>query len=695
MSLSQRCRKPFEATPCDDLNIGALELLTTQIAAGVQALASSPSPWGGPGKYYDQSLLRSLHIAFAQGSAIIGGLINVTSPINRIPPEILTTIFALSPRTISRRQSGPASSPCWPFDEIDVGDLHKLPKVCRYWRELALAVPTLWTTVSTHTPVPDKSSSGDSFESESWFRRSIYLPQESSVELVVHCSNSFGTAQHSREKMIEFMLTNAPKTRELHAWDASVIRDMPLFLRSFDASALQHCTIWNPIVSRVRSETRFRPFFSQGGTRLRSLSLAGVDALPCNEFPMLTLLSIAAGYPYSNVLWDTSDLVKFLAGCPRLEEVYVYSKEVFGRNFGPPPPHMSSAPPTRIGLPRLRRLAFTYVPDSHWDEEYEDTAPTGIAYLLSHTAIPSTCDMYLAAIHEGGFYSINPGILNSVRRNVPGKDAVTHVFMRLATKVSDIQLVFPEGSLRLQVPTNPKHYVETTTASDLADIFHNIPELFAYTEELRIHYSDHDTHATLLASSTFFLASLPAVKVLSLIHGPPLESEPDAALHPPPVHMGGPKESESLAVPSALALYLTQPFPPLPQAPSPVWQSDPKSESEFEPEPAEATSRIPFPALDTLWTTVRSTGELAHLEATLVTRRAALGRPLRRLVVSVCAAEPESSEGLTCAARLQAVTGLGGVVGGGCADGAGSVGTGGVTGRRLDGGVAGEVRPAV
>ncbi|PIL30137.1 hypothetical protein GSI_07715 [Ganoderma sinense ZZ0214-1] len=534
-------------------------------------------------------------------------------------------------------------------------------------------MPTLWatvSTVSTHTPEPDKTSSGNSSESESWFRRSLYLPQESPVELVVHCSNSYETAEHSSEKMIEFMLTNAPRTRELHAWNASGIRDVPLLLRSFDASALQHCTIWDPVGPRVwppQPEMRLQPFFSQGGARLRSLSLAGVDALPSNEFPMLTLLSIHAGYPYSNVLWDTSDLVKFLAGCPRLEEVYVYSKEVFGRNFGPPPPHMSPPPPTRIGLPRLRRLAFTYVPDSHWDEEYEDTAPTGIAYLLSHTAIPSTCDMYLAAIHEGGFYSINPGILNSVRRNVPGKDAVTHVFMRLATKVSDIQLVFPEGSLRLQVPTNPKHYVETTTASDLADIFHNIPELFAYTEELRIHYSDHDTHATLLASSTSFLASLPAVKVLSLIHRPSVtDLEWEDALPPLPVHVEG-TESESLAVPcpSALALYLAQPFPSLPPR---VWPHyDPGSDSESDPESEsehEATSRIPFPALDTLWTTVRSTGELAHLEATLVARRAALGRPVRRLVisVSVCGAEPDGSndgsDGLN--AQLPALNSLGG-----------------------------------
>ena len=148
---------------------------------------------------------------------------NAAAPINRMPPELLTTVFALS-----RGRCSPGSQlPYWPFQEPRVDDLHKLPKVCRYWRELALGTPTLWNYVVT---MPH------SYERGYCFGRSIYLQDDASADLNVHF-NPRTRSNDRTKKMAEFMVTNSPRIRELHAWDACSIEDLPQFLKSFDAVA--------------------------------------------------------------------------------------------------------------------------------------------------------------------------------------------------------------------------------------------------------------------------------------------------------------------------------------------------------------------------------------------------------------------------------------------------------------------------
>ena len=85
-------------------------------------------------------------LSLRSGLAIINTLINTTSPINRIPPEIFGRIFSLTPRRPLYNFRTPGQ---WSFEETMVQDLHALPKVCRYWRELSLSTLTLWPTILT------------------------------------------------------------------------------------------------------------------------------------------------------------------------------------------------------------------------------------------------------------------------------------------------------------------------------------------------------------------------------------------------------------------------------------------------------------------------------------------------------------------------------------------------------------------
>ncbi|PIL30132.1 hypothetical protein GSI_07710 [Ganoderma sinense ZZ0214-1] len=120
---------PLFTTPCREMTIDALQLISDEIASQVRTLVHSFSQRDAK---HPDTTLRNLYTAFGQGLAIVAGLMNTAVPINRIPQELLTTIFALSHETLS-----PAKSrlPYWPFEPVSAGSLHQLPKVCRYWRE--------------------------------------------------------------------------------------------------------------------------------------------------------------------------------------------------------------------------------------------------------------------------------------------------------------------------------------------------------------------------------------------------------------------------------------------------------------------------------------------------------------------------------------------------------------------------------
>ncbi|PIL30125.1 hypothetical protein GSI_07733 [Ganoderma sinense ZZ0214-1] len=609
MLFSQESPRPFLAAPCRDMSIETLQLLTAQIIAHIQTLVSPPLP-----DIKRSDLLGSLYTAFGQGLSIVGGLLNAAAPINRIPPELLATIFALSPG----RYSPGSQLPYWPFLEPRVDDLHKFPKVCRYWRELALGTPTLWNYVVT---MPH------SHGRDPCFGRSIYLPGDTSANLNVHF-NPRAQSKDSVEKMIEFMQMNAPRIRELHAWDASSIEDLPQFLESFDANALEHCTISQKVLFERPIGISYPPgrrmFFSNGGARLRSLCVNNLQFLPENAFPALTLLKIGFLRRQSTSLyWGIEDLVKFLAGSPKLEEVYVHDMPYSERSM------WDKSPP--VPLPRLQYLAFTYtleVPSP------DPTHPTEL--LLARISVPPACHMFLPAPsskEQTATTDDAASILTSVVRHVPGKDTVSHVLLQLCGFVTTLQLVFRpgHGSLRIQVPTpSPSSYRDARGSGSVEEfpsgyegVFHTFPQLLASADDLRVLY-DSNLGAASLSSGPFPLAAaavFPNLRALSVIRI--IDPWFSAPLNP------------SLAVGLAL-LAQPQPQPP---------------ESESAGGAVTAPLPVLFPELDTLWTSVEASKEITVLERALAAR-AALGCPIRCLVVTLRYVPPAGANDV---ARLRAL----------------------------------------
>ncbi|PIL30135.1 hypothetical protein GSI_07713 [Ganoderma sinense ZZ0214-1] len=602
---------PFFAAPCGEMSIDALQLITEQIGADVKILVHALGQ--REGKCTDT--LKSLYAAFGQGLAIVGGLMNAAAPINRIPSELLTTIFALSPRTQSPG-FGQIQVPFWPFKPLWVDDLHRLPKVCRYWRELALATPTLWSTIVT-VPPPDhwKRERGDYC-----FRRSVYLPYDCSLDLTVHFDprQNCEPSQDSAQKMIKFMLTNSRRTRQLHALDiASSIGDPLSFLQSFDAHALEHCTFWWKTGLRVEPprELSSKPghllFFSNGGARLRSLCLVDVLVLPENEFPMLTLLEIGfIRRRAANMLWEMEDLFDFLAGCPNLEELYLHDIPDTDRHASSRRQPGSSI---TVSLPRLQYLAFTYrYPNDKKPKYNVDDSADPIDFLLSRISIPPSCHMYLGS---PAMEIDADRVLASVCRHVPGKDAVSHMFLRPSNDVSSpIQLVFRHGSLRLHIPKDSSWVLQPATASHFAyhDFFRAFPHLFTTTAEVRIHYNHDYVMTPRDAPFPVPAAVFPQVTALSVIRDTNRAHSPD--------------ESRT-TLRAGLAHLVQPPCKPLPR------RSRSGNVTNATARPG-LSGRSPYPLLDTLWTSVESTDEVGELE-TALTARSAAGLPIRRLVVTL------------------------------------------------------------
>ncbi|KAM5543635.1 hypothetical protein V8D89_002886 [Ganoderma adspersum] len=560
--------RPFMPTPCQEMGLdNLLELLTEGIIRDIATFKLSNAD-----NYLSQLL--SLRSTFYKGLATINTLINTTSPINRLPPELLGRIFSLTPRRPLYNLRTPGQ---WSFGETIVEDLHMLPKVCRYWRELCLATPTLWSTIST---IDDDGGNVYS-------RHSIYLQDQPSLELSIHLDVDIPTTY---PRMEGFLLKNSTRIRELHYSGALSAGKLPHFFRSFDASALEKCFL---VTSRPNSNARFsrafHPFFYGGGPRLRALYLRNFSVLPENEFPVLSCLKLCMDFE-TCFSWSIWDLLKFFHGCPMLEEIHV-SGALFTTSHSSHNPHTFNTP---VSLPRLRYLSFQYLLGLDVDADF----------LLSRLVIPSDCHLYFHVPQEFSLNAISPsGLLDSVCRHIPDKSHISHVALWLPDGSSrydvGMERVFPRGSLRLLF-TPPLHSPPGLLhVEGLLQFLRKYPAMFAATMELRIHYNQENLLPRLRIDMMKGLrvalpAIFPNVKLMSTISD-------------------GRYRVENLWTCLQFLLPASDASPPAPYA-----------------EP------VPYPALETLWVMLdnfKKDSAMAQLRRVL-TKRAELGFPVRRAIVA-------------------------------------------------------------
>jgi hypothetical protein len=81
----------------------------------------------------------------------------LATPIHSLPIELLSYIFTLSTHT-SFAEEDDAAEPNptdFPFDPANMLTTLAISTVSRYWRDVALSTPTLWTDICVSTELPD------------------------------------------------------------------------------------------------------------------------------------------------------------------------------------------------------------------------------------------------------------------------------------------------------------------------------------------------------------------------------------------------------------------------------------------------------------------------------------------------------------------------------------------------------------
>ncbi|TFK94838.1 hypothetical protein K466DRAFT_117987 [Polyporus arcularius HHB13444] len=325
---------------------------------------------GVPSSY--EHLLTSLKTVLQDTGDMVHMLHNQRLPVHRVPPEVLIRIFSFVKISVDDPDSAHPAPVRWTITVHDDRKLHPLLLVCRKWRDLALNTPLLWSHVMV---VPGMSDD--------------YLARSASVPLTVYISGAISlsttrllasggmiitqeTSPSSFYQSLKSIGKIHSRIRVLHInfADSINISWIAGFVATLGAHQLEECSIRFPSersrldggfqrhVSRPRLTLFSGGWGNSGGEKLRSLHLASVPFLPSNRFPALTTLSlsnatiIASVYGGSRVpRWGLQDLVDFLSGSPRLEELYIRNVDLELRDL----PFSGT---TRVTLGCLRQLVL-------------------------------------------------------------------------------------------------------------------------------------------------------------------------------------------------------------------------------------------------------------------------------------------------------------------------------------------------
>ena len=259
---------------------------------------------------------------------------NTLSPVHALPPETLAIIF----QYVLDSCFGPKDAP-----REDFYSWTTVTRVCRYWRESALAFATLWSTVS----MDNLPAALISIERSRGALLDIYFPTHLSLNAVW---------DHMRDHM--------PRVRKLAAKLYH-----PDTLSTSLGSPIVAPNLQTLEIHKIGTQNRPLPlFFTENVPNLSSVRLNGISNWTPNKFTRLKRLSIKnvhRALPIDNLL-------DILEANPTLEYLELWKAE-------------PTAEPTsrKIILPHLRQFSFS------------SGSPRK---LLESISLPSTCRMDLTSM---------------------------------------------------------------------------------------------------------------------------------------------------------------------------------------------------------------------------------------------------------------------------------------------------------
>lgn len=276
---------------------------------------------------------------------------NGRQPINRLPLEILGLIFRYVPSRPAFQFSKGALF-MWPENAIAVtSELVELTRVCRHWRDVSLELGSLWTNYQDGMHYPDQ-----------------FLKRSGAASLKVSIRGL------PSPRAVDLLGSNGSRIQELYLLDVNDMFSKGEGIQkytAFTATRLEHLTL---ATDGDRKDYNINPdIFAGAAPRLRSLTIQSLTWLPRNQFFNLTQLCIydrrrgGPNYESFRTAYQLSDFMKFLVGCPKLEDLTLV--DIWFDTRGSSDGRLSA-----ISLNSLRRLALGKM------------IPPQVLTLLSHVA---------------------------------------------------------------------------------------------------------------------------------------------------------------------------------------------------------------------------------------------------------------------------------------------------------------------
>ncbi|KAI0089402.1 hypothetical protein BDY19DRAFT_101880 [Irpex rosettiformis] len=410
---------------------------------------------------------------------------NSTLSVNRLPPEILTTIFKfLSP---SRElPPTPTSHLPPPFSDATHIKLwvRQMTHICRYWRNAAFGTSLLWGSIIF--------GSGELLDDDNLPYTSLRRAHNSPLDITIHPAADSGI-----QNAWTYLTPLAERFRQLH------IRNIPLAVLDTWSSPLENVAVpmletlriraLSPRMLREGSNFPRLPQLFKGYTpKLKHLDISGYTVW-ANRFHNLTTLRLSY---QSYTLGDLTHFFALLQTSLSLERLMCSHCEFRRETIPHPQPSASPLERRFVPLHNLRQLTLL------------DSEAEFMSEVLSRLDVPSKNILILC----GGCYpsarSMNTVFPRKEQSRIRAFDCVTslHIQLSLEAGLARVNATGPSNAIQLLF-----NYVCYASM----DVPIGLPEIFPFRALRELKLSGFDYYNDAAVWSTVFLC-MPLLSTLVL-----------------------------------------------------------------------------------------------------------------------------------------------------------------------------------